>query len=127
TRVFCLVLFFFSSRRRHTRCYRDWSSDVCSSDLLPLLDRGALRATETQGTPSQPRHRALEREPGPGGRFVEQRREDLSLERPGTLLADGDRNHLAGGPQNQLDVGRGEVADREDVSPSEARHQVPNS
>src|SRR5207245_4774791 len=27
------VLFFFSSRRRHTRCYRDWSSDVCSSDL----------------------------------------------------------------------------------------------
>src|SRR5207245_6350326 len=28
------VKFFFSSRRRHTRCYRDWSSDVCSSDLL---------------------------------------------------------------------------------------------
>src|SRR6266542_4465153 len=25
--------FFFSSRRRHTRCYRDWSSDGCSSDL----------------------------------------------------------------------------------------------
>src|SRR5207245_5530653 len=25
--------FFLSSRRRHTRCYRDWSSDVCSSDL----------------------------------------------------------------------------------------------
>src|SRR2546422_8459496 len=28
-----LCLFFFSSRRRHTRCSRDWSSDVCSSDL----------------------------------------------------------------------------------------------
>src|SRR2546429_9020085 len=28
------VFFFFSSRRRHTRCSRDWSSDVCSSDLL---------------------------------------------------------------------------------------------
>src|SRR5207245_7467772 len=28
-----LIHFFFSSRRRHTRCYRDWSSDVCSSDL----------------------------------------------------------------------------------------------
>src|SRR5690554_6956033 len=26
-------VFFFSSRRRHTRCGRDWSSDVCSSDL----------------------------------------------------------------------------------------------
>src|SRR2546429_6128969 len=28
-----LSFFFFSSRRRHTRCSRDWSSDVCSSDL----------------------------------------------------------------------------------------------
>src|SRR5690606_40131884 len=28
-----LLLFFFSSRRRHTRFSRDWSSDVCSSDL----------------------------------------------------------------------------------------------
>src|SRR5690606_39289363 len=27
--------FFFSSRRRHTRFSRDWSSDVCSSDLIP--------------------------------------------------------------------------------------------
>src|SRR5207249_7192005 len=30
-----LVYFFFSSRRRHTRSKRDWSSDVCSSDLTP--------------------------------------------------------------------------------------------
>src|SRR2546429_4483423 len=29
----CRFFFFFSSRRRHTRCSRDWSSDVCSSDL----------------------------------------------------------------------------------------------
>src|SRR3712207_8653578 len=28
-----LFFFFFSSRRRHTRYWRDWSSDVCSSDL----------------------------------------------------------------------------------------------
>src|SRR5690349_22339845 len=42
-RSLCLVLFicvcfvfffFFSSRRRHTRSLRDWSSDVCSSDLF---------------------------------------------------------------------------------------------
>src|SRR2546429_6504861 len=32
-----MVFFFFSSRRRHTRCSRDWSSDVCSSDLLLLI------------------------------------------------------------------------------------------
>src|SRR5699024_11395148 len=31
-----LVLFFFSRRRRHTRSKRDWSSDVCSSDLCAL-------------------------------------------------------------------------------------------
>src|SRR5262245_63935480 len=29
-------MFFFSSRRRHTRCLSDWSSDVCSSDLIEL-------------------------------------------------------------------------------------------
>src|SRR5206468_9164664 len=29
----CVLFFFFSSRRRHTRSDRDWSSDVCSSDL----------------------------------------------------------------------------------------------
>src|SRR5262249_61819688 len=30
----CYYVFFFSSRRRHTRLVSDWSSDVCSSDLL---------------------------------------------------------------------------------------------
>src|SRR5699024_11783462 len=37
-------IFFFSSRRRHTRSKRDWSSDVCSSDLenhIVCLSRGA--------------------------------------------------------------------------------------
>src|SRR2546421_884098 len=35
------IFFFFSSRRRHTRSDRDWSSDVCSSDLtsLPSLEK----------------------------------------------------------------------------------------
>src|SRR5699024_7012064 len=31
-------IFFFSSRRRHTRSKRDWSSDVCSSDLSDILN-----------------------------------------------------------------------------------------
>src|SRR2546422_5572579 len=34
------IRFFFSSRRRHTRCSRDWSSDVCSSDLLTASNIG---------------------------------------------------------------------------------------
>src|SRR2546427_1435173 len=35
---FCVFFFFFSSRRRHTRFDCDWSSDVCSSDLLSFRD-----------------------------------------------------------------------------------------
>src|SRR5256885_8445263 len=35
----CVIGFFFSSRRRHTRLQGDWSSDVCSSDLTVLLRR----------------------------------------------------------------------------------------
>src|SRR5437870_9525801 len=34
--------FFFSSRRRHTRWPRDWSSDVCSSDLTDISQRKCL-------------------------------------------------------------------------------------
>src|SRR5690625_5484875 len=42
------ILFFFSSRRRHTRWPRDWSSDVCSSDL------SAPRAQARQPHPHPP-------------------------------------------------------------------------
>src|SRR5437868_14768947 len=44
-------LFFFSSRRRHTRSKRDWSSDVCSSDLMP----GMLEAEQRGGRDRQAR------------------------------------------------------------------------
>src|SRR5687768_18164310 len=47
----CLLLFFFfffSSRRRHTRCSRDWSSDVCSSDLSSSLTAGQYRCSIPQ-------------------------------------------------------------------------------
>src|SRR5256885_16924791 len=37
--ICCLVCFFFSSRRRHTRLQGDWSSDVCSSDLYGRCPR----------------------------------------------------------------------------------------
>src|SRR5439155_2825272 len=54
---FNFILFFFSSRRRHTRWPRDWSSDVCSSDLqmiakglhFPVV--GALRQLEQRVFP----------------------------------------------------------------------------
>src|SRR6266542_6204951 len=44
-----VVFFFFSSRRRHTRCYRDWSSDVCSSDLSCPSTSCRLRRPYAQG------------------------------------------------------------------------------
>src|SRR3712207_7734589 len=43
-----LCLFFFSSRRRHTRYWRDWSSDVCSSDLVRVI-RGQRVADDKSG------------------------------------------------------------------------------
>src|SRR6266550_7196000 len=43
-----VALFFFSSRRRHTRCSRDWSSDVCSSDLVTRVGSGPF-PTEDAG------------------------------------------------------------------------------
>src|SRR3989454_2683252 len=46
--------FFFSSRRRHTRLQGDWSSDVCSSDLLPALAR-------RRGAPALRLHRQVHR------------------------------------------------------------------
>src|SRR5690242_17758541 len=40
-----LCVFFFSSRRRHTRLTCDWSSDVCSSDLDILVNNAGLYAS----------------------------------------------------------------------------------
>src|SRR5205814_7135465 len=45
------VFFFFSSRRRHTRCLSDWSSDVCSSDLLTITPRAMLQRADYNGLP----------------------------------------------------------------------------
>src|SRR5690606_39696138 len=57
--------FFFSSRRRHTRFSRDWSSDVCSSDLYAamrrrLSDREAQLARERAGARRAEAARSLE-------------------------------------------------------------------
>src|SRR5690625_5507964 len=50
--MICMSIFFFSSIRRHTRWPRDWSSDVCSSDLAILArvaDVYEARAQELAG------------------------------------------------------------------------------
>src|SRR5216683_2825905 len=45
---FFMFFFFFSSRRRHTRSDRDWSSDVCSSDLVADLRKAVTEAAVHQ-------------------------------------------------------------------------------
>src|SRR5207248_8163545 len=52
------VFFFFSSRRRHTRSYGDWSSDVCSSDL----PGGPVGLGDELGVDQE--------DPGPGGEAI---------------------------------------------------------
>src|SRR5690554_1521940 len=44
--VLFVIFFFFSSRRRHTRCGRDWSSDVCSSDLRTFRIKAKIKNNE---------------------------------------------------------------------------------
>src|SRR5260221_3538086 len=51
-RLGVLVLFFFSSRRRHTRSLCDWSSDVCSSDLTARVpEQATAEAVAATGLP----------------------------------------------------------------------------
>src|SRR3712207_2072724 len=65
--------FFFSSRRRHTRYWRDWSSDVCSSDLCLAGHTFLIASRRTWGIPSRcvsatrgPRSRSPPNPPGAG-------------------------------------------------------------
>src|SRR2546422_5901636 len=78
-----LVFFFFSSRRRHTRCSRDWSSDVCSSDLAadrphaagPQGGRGLISGVALVAKPAGPTSHDV----------VEQVRRALGTDRVGHL------------------------------------------
>src|SRR5690606_40584542 len=56
--LYVIFVFFFSSRRRHTRFSRDWSSDVCSSDLVG--EGIQVRAQVVEG----PHHLAVDGAPG---------------------------------------------------------------
>src|SRR2546428_9771459 len=59
--------FFFSSRRRHTRSDRDWSSDVCSSDLPPYrtATRHAIAPTQMRRSRA-----AIDVDPAGGSRAI---------------------------------------------------------
>src|SRR6266496_4093459 len=71
---FICFFFFFSSRRRHTRSLRDWSSDVCSSDLDRRDDSRRVEAEGSHVGEDQPPARSEERRVGKsvdlGGRRI---------------------------------------------------------
>src|SRR5262249_58784124 len=54
-------VFFFSSRRRHTRLVSDWSSDVCSSDLRRGFPERTDRGRDSYGAKQKRRERVRQR------------------------------------------------------------------
>src|ERR1022692_3969238 len=62
--IICICsCFFFSSRRRHTRLQGDWSSDVCSSDLLSITNCRRSARSMLCGSPSCCGNRLVLRRP----------------------------------------------------------------
>src|SRR5438046_9392331 len=94
--------FFFSSRRRHTRLVSDWSSDVCSSDLIrDLRDLGEEDPLEIEASKFSLNYIHL------GGNI------GCMVNGAGLAMATMDIIKLAGGePANFLDVGGGANAEQ---------------
>src|SRR6266581_3839397 len=85
-----LAMFFFSSRRRHTRWTGDWSSDVCSSDLLIPRTRDARLDMARILREHEPLDVAAERyvdRVGPVGRLVDDEPHDVEVV---VLVLDGE-------------------------------------
>src|SRR2546430_8832541 len=80
--VWYIFVFFFSSRRRHTRFDCDWSSDVCSSDLRKLGQVGKLPDPQRPGLRQAKAEPAIRAREGLGLQVTER-------SRAGTLGADG--------------------------------------
>src|SRR5437899_8038530 len=78
------LYFFFSSRRRHTRCLSDWSSDVCSSDLSSIY---ALQSEIDELQKENERHthqiKSLKTDPMT---IEKEAREQLHYARPGEVV-----------------------------------------
>src|SRR5207302_2970357 len=95
-------IFFFSSRRRHTRFSRDWSSDVCSSDLgsdqadLLLEGSGARILELSEETPGRTGSNQ-------GGRLHLSNKSEL----PSRLPAGTDRGRLSRSEERRVGKGAG--------------------
>src|SRR5699024_11252010 len=94
--------FFFSSRRRHTRSKRDWSSDVCSSDLIAALSvglgQGAYEAAKSYAKEREQFGKPISKFDAVRNKIVDM---DRKLERARLLTQKAASTYDAGG-----DVGR---------------------
>src|SRR5699024_12075812 len=92
------VIFFFSSRRRHTRSKRDWSSDVCSSDLLKfngVKKNWLVIGRNRRKAPFAAINRSLITVPGMDGGYLSRSRSDaLIIEQPIFYYSDSDTHAL---------------------------------
>src|SRR3712207_7178593 len=85
--------FFFSSRRRHTRYWRDWSSDVCSSDLYGVVGLAGQKRRKIEGEV--------------GDHVLEGPRKDLPRVGPEPApLARGEEQHDVGERSEERRVGK---------------------
>src|SRR3712207_8911786 len=122
--------FFFSSRRRHTRYWRDWSSDVCSSDLAvgcpPRRTRPARWPASSTTTTARRGRRPWcspwcttpsSRRPPPGGDVSTPEGQTgaapaTSTAPPGALQVRAEGRWLVLGPDRPFVIGRGEGTDQ---------------
>src|SRR3989337_3267955 len=96
--VYCVYV-CFSSRRRHTRCYRDWSSEVCSSDLSAPWARASATSVSTSTTQFSCR-RSEERRVGEEGRS---RGSPYHLKKKNETRRQGDEGQIGGGAGHPTD------------------------
>src|SRR2546429_6146452 len=99
-----LCTFFFSSRRRHTRCSRDWSSDVCSSDLFSVCTIHRLQSQAVQESGPLEGFGAT---PGVPYQAMSTRPSSPATGQANTLLWRGDRER--GGEGKSVDLGGGRI------------------
>src|SRR5260221_5956761 len=113
--VFLSIFFFFSSRRRHTRSLCDWSSDVCSSDLIGVQhDEAVLDGLDQHGAEHRADHAAAAAEQAGAAEDGGGDHRELLLKAEGR----GGHRHLAG--RDDAADRRAQAADaidREDDAP----------
>src|SRR5690625_7736984 len=105
-------MFFFSSRRRHTRWARDWSSDVCSSDLITVK-------ADIPGEPhTHLRQYSLSCAPNQGAYRISVKREEAIGDNPAGIVSNFLHDHLEEGSILPISAPGGDfVLDDQDMRP----------